>query len=340
MICYFKESKHYFYFLKKSKKHITIQIIIFNLKVINDCLSFKSTTMKNLQTLQLKLILFLMVLQCFSFAEIKAQNNDSIYPNLEAYFIYEEHFKSVDSITSESLLIEQLKHRVFNDSLIVRNPDTLCILVLDSLQVYYKLNNDTSLHLLYDFSLEIGDTAYYDNFLQEYAIVIDTLAYSEPIISGIHPKIMQLSNGDEWLRGIGSLRHPFRPIASQSLINYNLCYSQIYFSNDSLTQNNLYEEYEYKRQNCAVGVENNTNSNKIKIFPNPVKNHFSIESSENIKINQIKIYNFSGQEIYSEAIAQKQVQVNITLPDLANGIYIIQIDTENGLINKKINILN
>jgi hypothetical protein len=296
--------------------------------------------MKNLLNPQAKLILILVVLQCFSFAEIKAQNNDSIYPNLEAYFIYEEYFNSGDSITSESLLIEQLKYRVFNDSLIVRNPDTLCILVLDSIQVYYKLNNDTSFHLLYDFSLEIGDTAYYDNFLQEYAIVIDTLAYSEPIISGIHPKIMQLSNGDEWLRGIGSLRHPFRPIASQSLINYNVCYSQIYFSNDSLIQNNLYEQYLYKRQYCAVGVKNNISLNNVKIFPNPIKNNFSIETSENIKINQIKIYNLSGQEVFNNVITQSQIQINIALPNLPNGMYVVNIQTEQGVINNKINIIH
>jgi hypothetical protein len=89
----------------------------------------------------------------------------------------------------------------------------------------------------------------------------------------------------------------------------------------------------------SLSIDNKFNKT-ISIFPNPIKNTFSIETADDIYINQIKIYNLSGQEVYSEAIAKSQTPINLTLPNLPNGMYVVNIQTEHGVMNKKINVVN
>jgi len=91
---------------------------------------------------------------------------------------------------------------------------------------------------------------------------------------------------------------------------------------------------------CEVTSNRNKKANPFQIYPNPIRNNFSIETSDDIYINQIKIYNLSGQEVYSEAISKRQAQINLSLPNLPNGMYVVNIQTELGVMNKKINVVN
>lgn len=71
------------------------------------------------------------------------------------------------------------------------------------------LEGDSTI-LLYDLSLEIGDTAYFDQYhLFDHVTVthIDTM-----LVSGFERRRLTLSNGDQWVQGIGSLVDPLRPI--------------------------------------------------------------------------------------------------------------------------------
>jgi hypothetical protein len=76
------------------------------------------------------------------------------------------------------------------------------------------LAQDTTV-LLYDFSMTVGDTAYYDLlYLEDHAVVqsIDTLT-----ISGQQRLRFLLNNDDVWVQGVGSLLGFFRPIQPVSL---------------------------------------------------------------------------------------------------------------------------
>ena len=75
---------------------------------------------------------------------------------------------------------------------------------------------------------------------------------------------------------------------------------------------------------------NNFEVNELKIFPNPVKNKFKIQSNKMIK--KVLIYNTQGKMI-------KSLSGNLELyeiVDLETGIYIINIFTEFEKIVKKI----
>jgi len=68
----------------------------------------------------------------------------------------------------------------------------------------------------------------------------------------------------------------------------------------------------------------------ISIFPNPTINQFSIDTE--LKINKIFIMDISGKIIKAVAPGTKSIDVD----ELANGIYFIQFNTEEGNITKKL----
>ncbi|SMC32476.1 T9SS type A sorting domain-containing protein [Moheibacter sediminis] len=82
--------------------------------------------------------------------------------------------------------------------------------------------------------------------------------------------------------------------------------------------------YIFKGSDMGV-VENNSNFNSIKIYPNPAESQLNIESKEIIK--SVEIFNLSGQKIGST----KQNMVNVS--SLPKGTYIIKVSTVNGNVN-------
>lgn len=72
------------------------------------------------------------------------------------------------------------------------------------------------------------------------------------------------------------------------------------------------------------------NNSKISVFPNPVTNYFSINSSE--KINKIKLTDYTGKII---KILQPSIN-NVDVSDLKNGYYFLQIQTDNLIYTEKI----
>ncbi|HLC82208.1 MAG TPA: T9SS type A sorting domain-containing protein, partial [Bacteroidia bacterium] len=88
-----------------------------------------------------------------------------------------------------------------------------------------------------------------------------------------------------------------------------------------------------------VGIAENINALSLNIYPNPTSNNFTLEyileKSESVKINLI---NVTGQLIYSEdvdaTIGINKKQINFL--ENANGIYYLQVITNEGVVTKKI----
>lgn len=73
----------------------------------------------------------------------------------------------------------------------------------------------------------------------------------------------------------------------------------------------------------VLGIEDNAFSKELKIYPNPTNNQFSIASSSNI--NSVKIINLTGQLV-------KEINhdlYNIDVSDLSNGLYFIELTSNN-----------
>ncbi len=80
-----------------------------------------------------------------------------------------------------------------------------------------------------------------------------------------------------------------------------------------------------------TGIEDNTAalSAMVNIFPNPTDNQLYIQTNE--PIQQIDIFNINGQQINTTPLHDAVLSVG----DLANGLYLLRITTENGVVMKK-----
>lgn len=88
--------------------------------------------------------------------------------------------------------------------------------------------------------------------------------------------------------------------------------------------------------NCILSTQNLfvRNQSEISTYPNPTNNiiNFTINSTDNRTIKQLKISNLLGQEIKLIDISHERT-VSINVNDLSNGIYIYQISTTNNNVS-------
>jgi hypothetical protein len=87
-------------------------------------------------------------------------------------------------------------------------------------------------------------------------------------------------------------------------------------------------------RSAKVGIQNLTLEESIKIFPNPAKDQLNIDlSNYNGVIKSIKLLDMQGKEMAANYDASNNL---INLINVNSGIYILTLETENGICNKKI----
>jgi len=187
--------------------------------------------------------------------------------------------------------------------------------------------------LLYDFSLEIGDTVHNpwgDNFP---AVVVEDITY-EKMNNGEERKFFWLSSfhsgsdsKEYWIEGMGSMIGLIYPLYGEIVGGFYemLCFNE---SDKLLFVNSNYNTC-YK---SSVGIEDYENI--INIYPNPAKAIIHFENTNNIDIISGFLINIYGQII-------KQFEPNITQINISNipsGIYFVKFSTSNGNVIQKISI--
>ena len=85
----------------------------------------------------------------------------------------------------------------------------------------------------------------------------------------------------------------------------------------------------------TTGIENLNIKNIINIFPNPAKDILNIDLSETK--SDIKIHNLLGDVVFQGEYNNANVSININ--SLIDGIYIVSVETSEGLTSKKITII-
>jgi hypothetical protein len=85
--------------------------------------------------------------------------------------------------------------------------------------------------------------------------------------------------------------------------------------------------------NFPTSVTDVDSDGHISVYPNPNTGTFTVKSMLHT-IKQLEVVNSIGQQVYSQQATGHEL--NITLPvSLANGVYIIKIDTEAGIIQQR-----
>lgn len=224
--------------------------------------------------------------------------------------------------------------------------------------------------LLYDFSVNVGDTVTVVNFDEaELAGYISYVKFVREEVLSIYifdgnggyeflhlnnnDSIVKLTNNEQrkrilmrgindpidqyWIEGIGSSDGPFVHNFFDFL-EYSpkrlLCYSE----NDEYLY--LQEEFDidansdcFNPRKIIVDITENNLDTNIQIYPNPTEGIVNIEDISNTEYT-IVIYNTKGQKQLSKSAIGKS---NIDISDLPRGIYIMNIN--NGASNKNCKLI-
>ena len=89
--------------------------------------------------------------------------------------------------------------------------------------------------------------------------------------------------------------------------------------------NNTTGMNKYIGRNLASIKQVADNNNQIRVYPNPNSGVFNLEISqyENLKINDIEIYNMIGECVHRQIITSSNCQINLS--DMSKGMYLVKI---------------
>ena len=187
--------------------------------------------------------------------------------------------------------------------------------------------DETEEYLLYDFSLEVGDTVQINNPWEDglktlIAFDVDSVELADGYYKRIGVGIYDPPSGqphviDQWIEGVGSVNGLFYSAWYIMDAGYQLL---CFHSNDTLVYLNSPDG------TCGyifVGVIDQVSSSTIKIYPNPFTNVLNIESSVDF---MVRIYDASGIEIYSGR------DQTIDLSWLNTGLYFLRLYDSNNRV--------
>ena len=85
----------------------------------------------------------------------------------------------------------------------------------------------------------------------------------------------------------------------------------------------------------AAGINDIQLLNDITVFPNPSSGLVNLQINQftNLKMNSVEIYNVMGEKVYSSIMNGASSIIDLDKP---NGIYFLQLKTEQGIVAKKI----
>lgn len=125
---------------------------------------------------------------------------------------------------------------------------------------------------------------------------------------------------------------------TNSVLNQPLYYIQ---PKDTCTYANSICRYILKDADCegneiitTIKQHNNVTTD-VRIYPNPAQHSIIVEAKENIK--QISLYSLTGSLV--KLLRTNTVQQELFINDLANGEYILLIQSENNVVNKKLSVI-
>ncbi|NEN22529.1 T9SS type A sorting domain-containing protein [Cryomorpha ignava] len=175
--------------------------------------------------------------------------------------------------------------------------------------------------LLYDFGLEVGDTAYSPYF----DIGIITSIEEIQVQGQIRKKFIINEGINAYIQGIGDTRHPFYPKMYMFENNYKTCTSQLNYIGPSPIDSITFSP------DCNGEILSTSHMELINfnIYPNPVSDKLHISLPAGVAISG-SIYNAVGMQVLDFSFVNSQTQVDIR--KLEVGTYFVKIELENGKV--------
>ena len=195
-------------------------------------------------------------------------------------------------------------------------------------KIYVVLTDSTTEHILYDFSLQVGDT----NNSVLHTLASDCLGYNTETlylidtiqVNGNDHRVFHFqgsctANGVNYIEGIGSdfgLLFPNLMDMEESHLNCLKINNQTY--------------YPYANANCTLpdtaSIKDSDLLLEISIYPNPSSDILTISMPENILRNKALLFDASGREV--QQFYLNSGENHLKLNGLENGVYMFQVGNQ------------
>ena len=202
----------------------------------------------------------------------------------------------------------------------------------ESGKVFYKPKEQEVEYLLYDFGMNVNDTAvmyWCQNPNCEVHVRIDSIATQH--IAGAERRVFYVSSKDSfsdwrwlntWVEGIGAtegLLYSCHVVSAGGITLHELlCY---HVDGELVWQNPIYNT-------CLIdnygGIQDNTVGFSVQVYPNPAKDKVVIEG---IEASEVQVYNALGQMVKTVLRTNE-----IDLSGLVEGVYMLRIRDKGGRI--------
>lgn len=198
----------------------------------------------------------------------------------------------------------------------------------DSNKVYYIPPFGNNEGLLYDFTLNAGDTIYIiSEWMPEpqqfVCLSVDSIFYD----GAYHKRWNFLFPSEQWIEGIGSTNGPL--VSGSSAYVSDLWFSLLCFHwNDTLLYMGPYVTQCFI---TTVGVKDLDIANSVNLSPNPIQRGQGLKiSSDSYSINSVEIYNSVGLKVGEYLNIGNNVEI-ISTVNMTTGIYLAKITTRDHL---------
>jgi hypothetical protein len=179
-------------------------------------------------------------------------------------------------------------------------------------QVFMVVANGTEEIILYDFTIEEGDSID-DPALSGsgYELIVNDVTYEE--IGGTMRKVIQFDGG-RWIEGIGNDRGLFWEVGVNisEYWTYQECVS---------VGGDMIFDHEEGELNCST-LSVDEYEIEYSIYPNPAQTHFTIEGIQGRA--RLKILDLQGRLIQKEEVSTSSKRISLD-HEITSGIYLVKI---------------
>jgi hypothetical protein len=280
-----------------------------------------------MKRISLLIILILTKISIFSQIYYPFPDSNAIWNNK----IHWSHYTLIQrfGVYGDTTINNQMYNKIYlivNDSILNINHMNYYAAIRESSakQVFVKLTDYIDEILIYDFSLEIGDTIHsnspygYLKFPTNTISDIDTIELEN---NQFRRRFRLNDSGEYWIEGIGSTNGLLYPIL-ESIIGTAcdlLCFKQ---NDTTIYLNN--PECDKCFCSLATAIPNLAKkNNSLKIYPNPGKTEIFIEPPFEKGMSTIDLYNSNGNLI--NTIRASSFPLKLKIKDLPFGIYFIRV---------------
>ena len=198
------------------------------------------------------------------------------------------------------------------------------------------LHDNSQPVLLYDFSLEVGDTLISDLVTFSYVFVVEEI--DEVVLLNGETRKRWLFDSEEWGTG-GLYRMYTEGIGMETGLFGDFIQFEWWSSLSCVQLNNehLWEDNSHGWGTCwgLVG-ENEIATEDLQIYPNPASDYIRISTPKNFVKAEVKIFNSLGQLVFENAIQSENTIVDVS--DFKRGMYFVMIKSENVVLKEKLMI--